>query len=101
MIVSDGSFRSTDTDCAYRIWKPCNPSGRTHPCVVMANGFSLTIEDGLPAFAQRFAAGGLLSSLSISAISVPAAAVRAKWSTTLVSALISLRRCPSRDNSTR
>jgi uncharacterized protein len=60
MIVSDGSFRSTDTDCAYRIWKPCNPSGRTHPCVVMANGFSLTIEDGLPAFAQRFAAGGFV-----------------------------------------
>jgi uncharacterized protein len=60
MIVSDTSFRSGDAHCACRIWKPRAPSARTRPCVVMANGFSLTIEDGLPAFAQRFAAEGFV-----------------------------------------
>src|SRR3954453_18653918 len=41
---------------------PYRPAGRAAdvPCVVMAHGFSATRDDGLPAFAERFAAAGLV-----------------------------------------
>jgi uncharacterized protein len=53
------TFRSDGVDCAARVYRPDVASGETTPCVVMANGFSLTREDGLPAFAKRFAGIGV------------------------------------------
>ena len=53
--VEEMTFRSDGVDCAARVYRPDVPPGETTPCVVMANGFSLTRDDGLPAFAERFA----------------------------------------------
>lgn len=53
------TFRSEGVDCAARIYRPDITPGETTPCVVMANGFSLTRDDGLPAFAERFAGEGI------------------------------------------
>ncbi|MFE3442622.1 alpha/beta hydrolase [Nocardia sp. NPDC059180] len=54
------TFRSDDQECAATLYLPKQrtPEQRL-PCVVMCNGFSLTREDGLPLFAERFAAAGL------------------------------------------
>jgi dienelactone hydrolase len=57
--VRETTFRSDGVDCAARIYRPATLSAKATPCVVMANGFSLTHEDGLPAFAERFADIGL------------------------------------------
>jgi uncharacterized protein len=53
------TFRSEGVDCAARVYRPDVAPGETTPCVVMANGFSLTRDDGLPAFAERFADSGM------------------------------------------
>jgi fermentation-respiration switch protein FrsA (DUF1100 family) len=57
--VEETTFRSDGVDCAARIYRPEVAPGETTPCVVMANGFSLTRDDGLPAFAERFAGIGV------------------------------------------
>jgi len=53
------TFRSDGVDCAARIYRPDVAPGEATPCVVMGNGFSLTQDDGLPAFAERFAGAGI------------------------------------------
>lgn len=53
------TFRSDGVDCAARVYRPDAQLGEATPCVVMANGFSLTRDDGLPAFAERFAGEGI------------------------------------------
>jgi pimeloyl-ACP methyl ester carboxylesterase len=51
-------FRSGE-ECAATLYRPRGTTDGDVPCVVMANGFSLTRRDGLPLFAERFAAAGL------------------------------------------
>jgi uncharacterized protein len=61
MRVEETMFRSDGVDCAARVYRP-GPnvaSGEATPCIVMANGFSLTQDDGLPTFAERFADAGI------------------------------------------
>jgi len=53
------TFRSEGVDCAARVYRPDVASGKITPCIVMASGFSLTSDDGLPAFAERFAQAGI------------------------------------------
>ena len=57
--VEEMTFRSEGVDCAATVYRPDAQPGEARPCVVMANGFSLTRDDGLPAFAQRFAGVGI------------------------------------------
>ena len=57
--VEEMTFRSEGVDCAARVYRPDVAPGAATPCVVMANGFSLTHDDGLPAFAERFAGVGI------------------------------------------
>ncbi len=57
--VEEVTFRSEGVDCAARVYRPGVAPGEATPCVVMANGFSLTRDDGLPAFAERFAGEGI------------------------------------------
>jgi fermentation-respiration switch protein FrsA (DUF1100 family) len=57
--VEEKTFRSDGVDCAARVYRPDAQPGEATPCVVMANGFSLTRDDGLPAFAERFAGEGI------------------------------------------
>lgn len=53
-------FRSGGGECAATLDRPPRRSPDPGiPCVVMCNGFSLTQRDGLPLFAERFAAAGL------------------------------------------
>jgi len=59
MGVEEMTFRSEGVDCAARVYRPDVAPGQSTPCVVMANGFSLTRDDGLPVFAQRFAGVGI------------------------------------------
>jgi dienelactone hydrolase len=59
MGVEEMTFRSEGVDCAARVYRPDVATGETTPCIVMANGFSLTSDDGLPAFAERFAEAGI------------------------------------------
>jgi uncharacterized protein len=59
MTVEETTFRSDGVDCAARVYRPDAAPGEATPCVVMANGFSLTRDDGLPAFAERFAGEGI------------------------------------------
>jgi uncharacterized protein len=56
--IEEMTFRSEGVDCAARLYSPDAPAQST-PCVVMGNGFSLTRDDGLPAFAERFADAGI------------------------------------------
>ena len=52
-------FVSGDGECAGTLYRPAAaPLGRT-PCVVMANGASMTRRDGIPRFAKRFAGSGI------------------------------------------
>ncbi len=53
------TFRSEGVDCAARVYRPDVSLGEATPCVVMGNGFSLTRDDGLPAFAERFVGEGI------------------------------------------
>ncbi len=57
--VEEMKFRSEGVDCAARVYRPDVAAGEITPCVVMGNGFSLTRDDGLPAFAERFAGVGI------------------------------------------
>jgi pimeloyl-ACP methyl ester carboxylesterase len=57
--VEETTFLSQGVDCAARVYRPDVAPGEATPCVVMANGFSLTQDDGLPAFAERFAGEGI------------------------------------------
>jgi uncharacterized protein len=59
MRVEETTFRSEGVDCAARVYRPDVAPGEVTPCVVMANGFSLTRDDGMPAFAERFAGEGI------------------------------------------
>jgi uncharacterized protein len=52
------SFASGDERCAAALYRPPDPDGAT-PCVVMAQGFSLTRNDGVPRYAEGFAQAGL------------------------------------------
>lgn len=51
------SFLSGDETCAATLYRPSGAD--PVPCVVMANGFSLTRRDGIDRFAEHFAAAGL------------------------------------------
>lgn len=51
------SFESGGLSCAGYLYRPRNVSGRV-PCVVLANGFSGTMDWLLPAYAVRFAEAG-------------------------------------------
>jgi fermentation-respiration switch protein FrsA (DUF1100 family) len=51
------TFDSGGVDCAAYLYRPTT-AGEV-PCVVMAHGFAATRDDGLPAYAQRFAEAGL------------------------------------------
>jgi uncharacterized protein len=57
----DTTFSSGGARCAAYVYRPeaAPEGGPAVPCVVMAHGFSATRDDGLPAFAERFAAAGL------------------------------------------
>ncbi len=57
--VEEVTFLSEGVECAARVYRPDVAPGEATPCVVMGNGFSLTRDDGLPAFAQRFAGEGI------------------------------------------
>jgi uncharacterized protein len=57
--VEEMTFRSEGVDCVARVYRPDVAPGEATPCVVMANGFGLTRDDGLPAFAGRFAGEGI------------------------------------------
>jgi fermentation-respiration switch protein FrsA (DUF1100 family) len=59
MRIEETTFLSEGVDCAARVYRPDVALGEATPCVVMANGFSLTRDDGLPAFAERFAGVGI------------------------------------------
>lgn len=59
MKIEEMMFRSEGVECAARVYRPDVAPGEATPCVVMANGFSLTRDDGLPAFAERFAGAGI------------------------------------------
>lgn len=52
------TFDSDGVQCAAYLYRPAGTAGRV-PCVVMAHGFTSTRDDGLPAYAQRFAEAGL------------------------------------------
>lgn len=51
------TFPSGGERCAAWLYRP-DSGGEPVPCVVMAHGFSATRSDGLPAYAERFAAEG-------------------------------------------
>ncbi len=57
--VEEVTFLSKGVDCVARVYRPDVASGEATPCVVMANGFSMTQNDGLQAFAERFAGVGI------------------------------------------
>jgi len=57
--VEETTFRSESVDCAARVYRPAVAPGEITPCIVIGNGFSLTRDDGLPAFAERFAGAGI------------------------------------------
>lgn len=55
-------FDSGGVDCAAYLYRPASwqvAATPDAPCVVMAPGFTATRDDGLPAYAQRFAEAGL------------------------------------------
>lgn len=58
MAREEVTFTSGGERCA-AWWYPAGDDGGASPCVVMAHGFTGTREDGLPAYAERFAAAGL------------------------------------------
>jgi alpha-beta hydrolase superfamily lysophospholipase len=57
--IEETTFGSDGVDCTARVYRPDVAFGETTPCIVMANGFSLTHDDGLPVFAERFAGVGI------------------------------------------
>jgi len=59
MRVEENTFLSEGVNCAARLYRPDVAAGESTPCVVMANGFSMTQDDGLREFAERFAGAGI------------------------------------------
>lgn len=57
MVRQHVSFRSGGETCAAHLYRPDDPAADV-PCVIMGHGFSATRDDGLPAFAERFADAG-------------------------------------------
>ena len=55
---SDLEFPAGKGTCAAWVYRPGMARSRPGPCVVMGHGFSLTRHDGLPEYAERFAAAG-------------------------------------------
>lgn len=53
----DVRFTSGDEECAAWLFRPA-VANRLAPCVVMASGLSCVRDQGLDAFAERFAAAG-------------------------------------------
>jgi dienelactone hydrolase len=51
-------FRSGQDECVAALFRPDVPARTPMPCIVMGNGFSLTQRDGIPMYAERFAAAG-------------------------------------------
>jgi fermentation-respiration switch protein FrsA (DUF1100 family) len=57
-VAEELRFRSGGDECAATIFRPAG-TGTPVPCVVMANGVSMTRLDGVPRFAERFAQSGV------------------------------------------
>ena len=55
----DAWFTSGGSRCAAWYYPPASQAEARTTCVVMAHGFSMTRSDGLPPFAEAFAAAGL------------------------------------------
>lgn len=58
LITEELSLFSGGERCAATLYRPTDVDGAT-PCVVMAQGFSLTRRDGAPRYAEGFARAGL------------------------------------------
>ncbi|MGV0734220.1 alpha/beta hydrolase [Mycolicibacter sinensis] len=58
MIRADVTFLSAGTPCAGWLYRPSDASGDV-PCVVMAHGFGLTRQDGLPSYAAALTQAGV------------------------------------------
>lgn len=56
----DVTFPSGDAHCVAWLYRPAGAAAQraTGTCIVMGHGFSLTRDDGLAAYAERFAAAG-------------------------------------------
>ncbi|HUL98582.1 MAG TPA: hypothetical protein VLU24_03960 [Mycobacterium sp.] len=70
------SFDSDGTTCVGVLYRPADGDSEV-PCVVMAHGFSGTMDWIVPDFAERFAEGGLAVLMFDIAISARAAVNRA------------------------
>lgn len=58
-MVEEVRFPSQDgQECVGTLYRPDGAPPRPLPCVVMGNGVSMTRRDGVPRFAERFAASG-------------------------------------------
>ena len=69
--TSSVSFESEHIRCAGVLYRPASAPAEV-PCVVLAHGFSGTMDCIVPDFARRFAAGGLAASSSTTDIWEPA-----------------------------
>jgi len=58
---SDVRFRSGDGECAAWVYRPAATEGKVAPCVVMGHGFGAVRDQRLDAYAERFAAAGLVA----------------------------------------
>jgi dienelactone hydrolase len=58
VITSDVYFEVDGLRCAATLYRPDSTTDRL-PCVVMGHGITLTRRDGIPAYAERFVAGGV------------------------------------------
>jgi dienelactone hydrolase len=58
VITSEITFEVDGLRCAGTLYRPDAAAG-PRPCVVMGNGITLTRRDGIPAYAERFVAGGV------------------------------------------
>jgi dienelactone hydrolase len=58
VITSEITFEVDGLCCAGTLYRPDAAAG-PRPCVVMGNGITLTRRDGIPAYAERFVAGGV------------------------------------------
>jgi uncharacterized protein len=62
MTRADVTFTSQGVPCAGWLYRPDGlPAGRQAPAVVLAHGFSCVKEVGLAAYAERFAAAGIVA----------------------------------------
>jgi len=58
VITSEITFEVDGLCCAGTLYRPDAAAG-ARPCVVMGHGITLTRRDGIPAYAERFVAGGV------------------------------------------